>query len=193
MEAKHPLLEPSSWVKRWARLIPAGGRVLDVACGSGRHARYLAKLGCRVSAVDRDPEAIALMSGVSGIDPLIANLEGGPWPYAGARFDGIVVCNYLHRPLFPHLLDALEDHGVLIYETFASGNERFGRPTNPDFLLKPGELLEAVRGVLRVVAFEEGWVSRPKQAVVQRICAVNCRGFSGHLRVKYPFFPGKEP
>ncbi|MBI2311091.1 MAG: class I SAM-dependent methyltransferase [Betaproteobacteria bacterium] len=172
MEAKHHPHEPSPWVRRWARLIPASGRVLDVACGSGRHARFFAKRGFRVDAVDRDPGAIALVGGIPGIDALIADLEGGPWPYQESRFSGIVVCNYLHRPLFPNLLAALEEGGVLIYETFALGNEHYGRPSNPDFLLRSNELLEAVRGRLRVVAFEEGLVSRPKMAVVQRICAV---------------------
>lgn len=152
--------------------------MLDVACGGGRHARYLAQRGLRVDAVDRDPAAIAMLGRAPGIATLLADLEDGPWPYADARFDGIVVCNYLHRPLFPKLLAALEEGGVLIYETFASGNERFGRPANPDFLLKPGELLEAVRGALWVVAFEEGWVSQPKLAVVQRICAVRYAGIS---------------
>lgn len=172
MEPRHHLFDPSPWVRRWGRVIPPGGRVLDVACGSGRHARYFAQRGYRVNAVDRDPEAIALVGGVPGIETLIADLEDGPWPYAGARFAGIVVCNYLHRPLFPPLLAALEEGGVLIYETFARGNERYGRPSNPDFLLKPNELLEAIRGRLRVVAFEEGLVSHPKTAMVQRICAV---------------------
>ncbi len=172
MDARHHLIAPSGWVRRWARLIPAGGRVLDLACGSGRHARFLAGRGYRVEAVDRDPEAVAALSGVPGIVARAADLEGGPWPYERERFAGIVVCNYLHRPLFPRLLAALEETGVLIYETFAAGNERCGRPGNPDFLLRPGELLETVRGKLGVVAFEEGLVMAPKTAVVQRICAV---------------------
>lgn len=171
MEAQHHLLEPSPWVERWAPLIPAGGRVLDLASGHGRHARYLAALGYRVEAVDLDREAVRTLQGIAGIRVRLANLESETWPYGGERFSGIVVCNYLHRPLFPYLVGALEDHGVLIYETFALGNERFGRPANPDFLLKPGELLEAVRERLRVVAFEEGRTSS-KLAVVQRICAV---------------------
>ncbi|HEX6828848.1 MAG TPA: SAM-dependent methyltransferase, partial [Burkholderiales bacterium] len=105
-----------------------------------------------------------------------ADLEGGPWPYSGAAFQGIVVCNYLWRPLLPRIVEAVAAGGVLIYETFAAGNERHGRPTNPEFLLRPGELLEAVRGRLTVIAFEQGFVSRPKPAVVQRLCAVNGAG-----------------
>lgn len=166
---------PSPWVTRWAGLIPTGGRVLDVAAGEGRHARYLAGLGHPVEAVDRDAEALASAAG-QGIVTRQADLEDGPWPYEGAAFAGIVVCNYLWRPLLPRILEALAPRGVLIYETFAVGNERYGRPSNPDFLLRPGELLEAVRGRLAVVAFEQGFVSRPKPAMVQRLCAVNGAG-----------------
>lgn len=172
MEHAHTLFEASAWVKRWARLIPAGGVVLDVAAGSGRHARYLAGLGYRVEAVDRDAEALQALAGVPGITVRVADLEGGPWPYAGRRFDGIVVTHYLHRPLFPCLLEALGERGVLIYETFAAGNERYGRPSNPDFLLRPGELLAVFGAALQVVAFESGRVSVPKPAVLQRLCAV---------------------
>jgi len=169
------LLLPSPWVCRWAPLIPAGGRVLDVAAGDGRHARYLAAMGYAVEAVDRDAEALA-RAAAPGIATRQADLERDPWPYAGAAFQGIVVCNYLWRPLLAPMVAALAPGGVLIYETFAAGNERYGRPSNPDFLLQPGELLEAVRGRLQVVAFEQGEVTRPKPAVVQRICAVNGAG-----------------
>ena len=171
MSAHQDLSAPSPWVCRWAPLITPRGSVLDLACGSGRHARYLAGLGLRVDAVDRDAEALARLEG-PGIVPLQADLERAAWPYAGRSFAALVVCNYLWRPLFPTLLESLAPEGVLIYETFASGNERYGRPTNPDFLLRPGELLDVVRGKLRVVAFEEGYVERPKPAVVQRLCAV---------------------
>jgi SAM-dependent methyltransferase len=165
----HDLDAPSDWVRRWAPLIPAGGRVLDVACGSGRHARWLAGLARRVVAVDRDAQPA--LAGVTGVQAVVADLESGPWPFEGERFDGVVVTNYLHRPLFPRLVDALADGGVLIYETFAAGNERYGRPSNPDFLLQPNELLERTRP-LRLVAFEQGRIERPKPAVIQRICAV---------------------
>jgi SAM-dependent methyltransferase len=171
MQPQHELTAPSEWVSRFASLIPAGGKVLDVACGSGRHARLLAGLGHSVEAVDRDESHMLSLRGVAGVSVRLVDLEGGPWPYASRQFAGIVVCNYLHRPLFPCLLEALEQEGVLIYETFAVGNERFGKPSNPDFLLKPGELLEVVRGQLRVIAYEDVFVSQPKPAMVQRICA----------------------
>ncbi|HEY7655314.1 MAG TPA: class I SAM-dependent methyltransferase [Burkholderiales bacterium] len=169
----HELHTPSAWVTRWADRVPAGGPVLDVACGDGRHARYFAKRGHPVDAVDRDPEVTARLAGTPGVTSRCADIEAGPWPYAGQQFAGIVVANYLHRPLIPRLLEALAPGGVLIYETFAAGNERFGRPSNPDFLLRPGELLEAVRGRLNVIAYEELEVSEPRPAMVQRICAVN--------------------
>ena len=175
MKGHAPVLLPSPWVCRWAGLIPPGGRVLDVAAGDGRHARYLAGLGHAVEAVDRDAEALARAAG-PGIVTRQADLEGGPWPYDGAAFEGIVVCNYLWRPLLARIVAALAPGGVLIYETFAAGNERYGRPSNPDFLLRPGELLETVRGRLTVLAFEQGFIRRPRPAVVQRICAVNGEG-----------------
>lgn len=168
----HDLAAPSAWVTRWADRVPAGGRVLDIACGKGRHARHFAARGHPVEAVDRDPAKLAALAGVPGVTTRCADLEGGPWPYDGQHFAGIVVVNFLHRPLFPHLLAALAPEGVLIYETFAVGNERYGRPSNPAFLLKPEELLEVVRGRLRVIAYEDLSVSDPKPAVVQRICAV---------------------
>lgn len=171
MEIRHALLPPSAWVRRWAGLIPAAGRVLDLACGAGRHARLLARLGFDVEAVDRDPEALARLADVPGVHARAADLEGRPWPYRPEQFAGIVVCNYLHRPLFPKLMESLAPGGILIYETFAAGNEAYGRPSNPDFLLKPGELLDLTRGRLRVIAFEEGLVHEPKIAVAQRICA----------------------
>lgn len=169
---QHDRLAPSAWVCRFARLIAAGGAVLDLACGEGRHARYLAGLGYRVEAVDRDSAALAALGGVAGIATRCADLEGAPWPYGAERFDGIVVTNYLYRPLLAPLLDALRPGGVLIYETFALGNEKLGRPSNPEFLLRPGELLQWVEGRLSAVAFEQGLVERPKPAVIQRICAV---------------------
>ena len=167
----HDIESPSDWVRRWAALIAPGGRALDLACGSGRHARHLAALGRQVLAVDRDPAARAALAGVAGIEVRIADLENGAWPFAPESFDAVVVVNYLHRPLFPHLVGALRPEGVLIYETFAAGNERYGRPSNPDFLLQPNELLERARP-LRVIAFEQGRVERPRPAVIQRICAV---------------------
>jgi SAM-dependent methyltransferase len=163
---------PSPWVCRFAALIPAGGRVLDLACGRGRHALYLAARGYFVEAVDRDAEALACLRGHANVSARVADLEKEQWPYDGERFAGIVVTNYLHRPLFPLLLAALSPAAVLIYETFAAGNERFGKPRNPDHLLAPDELLETVRGKLRVIAFEDVIIEVPKPAAVQRICAI---------------------
>jgi SAM-dependent methyltransferase len=158
-------------VKRWAGFITAGGEVLDLACGSGRHSRFLAAAGFRVCAVDCDAEALAALTGVPGVSVKVADLERAPWPLDGRRFAGIVVTNYLYRPLFAHVLETLAVDGALIYETFALGNERFGKPSNPDFLLRPGELLELARGKLRVLAYEDLQVSVPRPAMVQRICA----------------------
>jgi len=158
----HESPDPSPWVMRWAPLVTAGP-VLDVASGAGRHARYFATRGLDVVAVDRDDQSIP------GVRFVCADLEdGSPWPFAGQRFGAIVVANYLFRPLFPVLAEALSVGGVLIYETFMLGNERYGKPSNPNFLLRPGELLEAFR-TLTVVAFEQGTTGK---AVIQRICAV---------------------
>jgi SAM-dependent methyltransferase len=160
-------------VRRYAPLIP-GGDVLDLACGNGRHTRHLASLGHSVVAVDRDPDALALAAGPD-ITTSAIDLEeaGAAWPFGPARFAGIVVTNYLHRPLTAAMIASLAPNGVLIYETFADGNAQFGKPSNPDFLLKAGELLDWARDHgLRVVAFEDGVVDAPKTAMVQRICAV---------------------
>jgi SAM-dependent methyltransferase len=165
----HFELPPSAWVQRWASSIRPGGAVLDVAAGSGRHARLLARMGFEVDAVDRDKSLFA--DAAPQVALLEADIEAGPWPYAGRRFDGIVVTNYLHRPLLPVLVESLERGGLLIYETFAQGNERFGKPSDPAFLLAPGELLEAVRGKLRVIAYEDLTVAEPKPAAVQRVAA----------------------
>lgn len=171
--AKHVTPErPSAWVERWAGRVRSGGTVLDVACGGGRHARFFASHGCTVEAVDRDATALSVLRAFDGVSATCADLENGPWPYAGRTFDAVVVTNYLFRPLLPVLVEAVAPGGVLIYETFAVGNERYGRPTNPDFLLRPGELMGAVRGRLNVFAFESMLVDTPKLAMVQRICAI---------------------
>jgi SAM-dependent methyltransferase len=161
---------PSPWVCRFASLIPAGGEVLDLACGAGRHARYLATRGYRVEAVDREEGLLAGLAGVAGIVTRRADLEGGAWPYYGRQFDGIVVTNYLWRPLLPSLMASVAEGGVLIYETFMAGNERFGSPSNPQFLLRRGELLDLMHRRFTVVAFEQGEVRLLRPAVVQRIC-----------------------
>jgi SAM-dependent methyltransferase len=163
---------PSPWVCRFSPLIRSGGDVLDLACGSGRHARWLAGRGWQVEAVDRDEAALAGLRDVPGISTHVADLEQGLWPYAKRRFDGIVISRYLHRPLLPLLAVSLNEGGVLIYETFMQGHERYGRPQNPDFLLRPDELLQAFSPSLTVIAFEQGEEQSPRPAVMQRICAV---------------------
>ena len=171
--AMHGLSEPSRWVRHWAHLIAPGGAVLDVASGAGRHARLFASLGHPVTAIDRDLAALDTLRDEPLITPMAADLEGAAWPLSGeARFAAVVVTNYLHRPLFPQLMGSLAPGGVLIYETFAQGNERVGKPSNPAFLLAPGELLDSVRGQLRVVAFQDGFLAQPRPAYVQRICAI---------------------
>jgi SAM-dependent methyltransferase len=174
MDAHRQVETPSPWVRRFISPARDGARALDVACGGGRHARYLAGLGYRVEAVDRDAEALRGLADVAGIETRVADLENGAWPYADERFDAVVVTNYLHRPLFAHLLAAMAPGGVLVYETFALGNERFGRPRNPDFLLRPGELLQVAHGRLEVIAYENLEVAQPKPALIQRVCAINC-------------------
>ncbi|QJE74907.1 class I SAM-dependent methyltransferase [Aerophototrophica crusticola] len=159
---------------RFAPLVRRGGAVLDLACGSGRHLRLFHGRGHPVVGLDLDLRGLADLAGTPGVELVQADLENGsPFPLAGRRFAAIVVANYLHRPLFPALLDALEPGGLLLYETFAMGNQRLGRPSNPSFLLRAGELLEVARGRLHVLAFEQGEVSSPKAAVVQRLAAVN--------------------
>ena len=170
---------PSAWVRRFAPLLGSGGTVLDLACGGGRHTRLLAGMGVSVEAVDRDEEALGTLADLGNVTTRCADLEGGPWPFGGRDFAGIVVTNYLWRPLLPLLLAALSPNGVLIYETFMLGHERFGKPSNPAFLLRPGELLEVVRSRLSVVAFEQGDISVPRPSAVQRLCAI--RGTVGLL------------
>jgi len=166
--------EPSAWVARWSHLVAPGGAVLDVAAGNGRHARWFARRGHPVTAIDRAPPALAALTAIEGVETLAADLEdGSPWPLPETRrFAAVVVTNYLYRPLLPRLTQLLAPGGILLYETFACGNETVGKPSNPAFLLAPGELLEAVRGQLRVVAYEDGYVAVQRPAFVQRICAV---------------------
>jgi len=172
MSSVHDDVAASAWIARFAALVPAGARVLDVAAGRGRHARFFAARGAQVVAVDVDAEALAALAGVRGVTARVADLEDGAWPFAAASFDAIVVANYLHRPRLPHLLATLAPDGVLLYETFMLGNERFGKPSNPDFLLRPNELIEAFAPHLTVLAFEQGIVSRPRPAAIQRLAAV---------------------
>ena len=160
----------SVWVRRFAPLIRPGGHVLDLAAGAGRHTRLLLDMGFSVTAVDRNVEALRPLAGARCSVQEIDLESGAGWPLGGG-YDGIVVTNYLHRPLFPVLAEALAPGGVVIYETFAVGNERLGRPSNPDFLLRIGELLE-VFAALTVIAFEQGEVAVPRPAVIQRIAAI---------------------
>jgi SAM-dependent methyltransferase len=161
---------PSAWVLTHARLVEKGGPVLDLAAGGGRHARLFAGRGHPVVAVDRD---VAALTGTPGVEALAADLEdGSPWPLGDRRFAGIVVTNYLHRPLFPAIVAAVAPGGVLIYETFARGNERYGKPSNPDFLLADNELIALTTPDLAVVAYEHLYVESPRPALVQRIAAV---------------------
>jgi len=146
--------------------------VLDVAAGHGRHARFLAGRGAEVVAVDRDAGALATFADVANIEIRVADLEHGEWPLGGERFDAVVAAHYLHRPLFAHLFAALADDGVLLYETFASGNAAYGKPSNPAFLLEPDELLERARERLIIVAFEQGRIGGQRPAVIQRLAAV---------------------
>ncbi len=166
------MLPPSEWVVRWVPRIALGGRVLDLAAGSGRHTQLLVESGLDVCAVDKNVSALAELTSFDAVSVLEYDLEQGGWPFEEGEFAGIVVTNYLHRPLFPHLLASLAEEGVLIYETFAAGNEVYGKPGNPDFLLQPGELLKAFGERLRILGYEEKVINLPKPAKVQRICGV---------------------
>ena len=160
---------PAAWIVQWAGLVAPGAAVLDLAAGGGRHALHFAERGHPVTAVDRDTSGLPVHP---GIESLTADLEDGrPWPLAGRRFGAVVVTNYLHRPLMPALIEAIEPGGVLLYQTFMVGNERFGKPSRPEFLLRDGELLELVRGRFSVTAYEARLVSEPAMAMVQRIAA----------------------
>jgi SAM-dependent methyltransferase len=176
---------PSSWVQRWSHLVPVRGTVLDLACGHGRHMKWFASQGHPVTGVDRSPEAIAVVAAWG--EAIVADIENGPWPLMQAgqvrQFDAVVVTNYLWRALFPLILESLAPGGVLIYETFASGNETVGKPSRPDFLLQPGELLRAF-APLRVVAYEDGFMAQPER-FVQRIAAVKPQGPPPARPVRY--------
>jgi SAM-dependent methyltransferase len=162
--------------------VPAGGTVLDLACGRGRHLRWFAGRGARVTGVDRNAEALAALAEVG--ECVLADIEQGPWPLPGRRFDAVVVTNYLWRALLPTIVASVAPGGVLIYETFAQGHETVGRPSRPDFLLRPGELLETVRAELRVIGYEDGFLAQPER-FVQRIAAVREQA-AGHVPPRYP-------
>ena len=167
----HGTEPPSDWVKRWSHLVQAQGTVLDVACGHGRHAWWFYRLNHTLTLVDRSQAAMdAIAIAASACDKVVADIENGPWPLTGRQFDAVVVTNYLWRPLIPTLLASLAPGGVLIYETFAVGNETVGKPSRADFLLQPGELLARCAG-LRIVAYEDGFLDNPAR-FVQRVVAV---------------------
>ena len=183
----HGAEAPSAWVQRWSHLVRPGGTVLDVACGQGRHMRWFAGRGHPVTGVDRSAEAIAAVAGLGAT--VQADIENGPWPLLQdgqpRSFNAVVVTNYLWRTLFPTLLASLAPGGVLIYETFTAGNETVGKPSRPDFLLQPGELLRVCAG-LRIVAYEDGYQAAPER-FVQRIAAVQEAGLSTDgTPVRYP-------
>jgi SAM-dependent methyltransferase len=163
---------PSVWVARWLRHARPGARVLDFACGTGRHARLAQAAGFEVLAVDRDPRALASVEG-RGMETREEDLEGGRWSFAAERFAAVVCTHYLFRPRLDLMLSLLAPGGLWIHETFALGNARYGRPSNPAFLLRPGELFRAAaRAGLHVLAFEDGHIGSPKPARMQRIAAV---------------------
>ncbi len=164
----HAALAPSPWIERWWHLLAPGATVLDVACGSGRHMRFAAGRGHPATGVDRSQEALDAAAAYGQV--LLADIEQGPWPFQAQAFGGVIVTNYLWRPLMPAIVAAVAPGGVLLYETFAAGNETVGKPSRPDFLLKPGELLAACAG-LRVVAYEDGFLAAPDR-FAQRIAAV---------------------
>ena len=165
----------SPWIERWAHLLTPGSSVLDLACGQGRHTRFLQARGHALTGVDRDAQALAALAlSAASARTVCADIENGPWPLDGQQFDAVVITNYLWRPLWPQILHSVATGGVLLYETFALGNERYGKPSNPDFLLRPGELLQVCAG-WNIVAYEHG-VLAPSSAtssprVVQRIAA----------------------
>ena len=197
----HAIARPSDWVVRWTPLLPRAAQVLDVACGHGRHAHWLAAAGHRVTAIDRDPALLAPLADVA--TPVVADLEADPWPLPGQRFDAVVVTNYLWRALFPALLAAVAPGGLLIYETFAQAHAALGRPRRPEFLLRPGELMEVLRDgpsmvgadpaspVLtserwHVIAFEEGRLparGEVPEREVQRIVARRGDAPPGHANL----------
>lgn len=175
----HGTEKPSLWLQRWAHLIAPNSQILDLACGAGRHMKWLTAQGHHMTGVDRNPEALALAQAHGKL--VCADIENGPWPFMGQTFDAVVVTNYLWRPLLPTIIKSLAPGGVLIYETFASGNETVGKPSRPDFLLQPGELLRATES-LRTVAFEEGFETSPDR-FVQRIAAVQMNAAKHNVRL----------
>ena len=170
---RHAQGESADWLRRWAHLLPAGAPVLDIACGRGRHLRWLAGRGHPVTGIDRDASALAAsqdLASAGQAELIQADLEGGPWPCPGRQWPVVLVTNYLWRPLWPQILASLAPAGVLVYETFADGNQSVGKPSRADFLLQPGELILRCAS-LQIVAFEQGFLDHPAR-FVQRVVAV---------------------
>ncbi|MBP6006635.1 MAG: class I SAM-dependent methyltransferase [Rhodoferax sp.] len=176
LSGSHQTGDASEWVVRWSHLVQSGASVLDIACGSGRHMAWFASRGCQVIGIDRAQDALDCASGFG--TTVLADIENDPWPLIidglPRQFDLVVVTNYLWRPIFQHMLDSLAPGGLLLYETFTQGNETVGKPSRPDFLLKPGELLQLCLG-LHIVAYENGFLSQPDR-FVQRIAAFRASG-----------------
>ena len=192
MAPPHPLHPPSEWLLRWSHLIAPGGQVLDVACGLGRHLYWLHAQGFTVTGVDRDPAALLSLAplAAAGADVVQADIENGPWPFAGKAFDAVLVTNYLWRPRLDEVLQAVAPGGLLIYETFAQGQETVGRPARADFLLAPGELLQrAAAAGLRVIAYEDGFLDIPAPRFVQRIVATRPRSDSPGAPARHALRP----
>ena len=171
MKAPQDVNHPSAWIMRFAGLIAPSGHVLDVACGKGRNTRYLLEKGLRVSALDIDVSGVSDLQGSPLLTQIQADLESAPWPLSGQTYDAVVVTNYLHRPILDDIVNSVGVSGLLLYETFAVGNEAFGRPRNPDYLLSRGELLTRVARRMTVLAYEDLTVDEPAPAAIQRICA----------------------
>jgi hypothetical protein len=167
----HGTGQPSDWLLRWQHLLEPGHSAIDVACGAGRHVRWLSGHGLKVTAVDRDAAALSSLTLLNNVTTLCADLEGSAWPLPGRQFDLVLVTHYLWRPLLGTLIDAVAPGGLLIYETFASGQETVGRPSRPDFLLRPGELLSLTQARFHVLGYEDGWSADEPMRRVQRVCA----------------------
>ena len=162
---------PSPWIKRFAGEIQPTSSVLDLACGSGRHSLLMLELGHSVVACDINLSGLGILKQRDKLELVEADLENAPWPFPERQFAAIIVTNYLYRPLFPQILAALAPGGLLLYETFAAGNEQFGRPLNPDYLLNRGELLSGILTGLTIIAYEDVTISEPRPAALQRVCA----------------------
>lgn len=172
MKTKPSQQAPSTWIAQHAHLIPENGHILDLACGKGRHTRFFLQKGHAVTAVDIDLGGVADLATVPDTTLIEADLENAAWPLAGRQYDAVIVCNYLHRPILNHIFQVVAPGGLLLYDTFAAGNERFGRPRNPAFLLQADELLRLTRDDFVARAYQHGRVDTPRPAIRQSLCAI---------------------